>query len=114
MKGVGNYGGVDGSDSELSLSMNRLKNQISFSSGTTSSLGMLSQISKLASEGIGATSPDDRRQGGSNGDARYYGSGFPYGSWNETSNLSEKLSGLKRERNGDDKLFSEAQVYIGC
>ncbi|KAK7259465.1 hypothetical protein RIF29_25073 [Crotalaria pallida] len=110
MKGVGNYGGVDGSDdSELSLSINRLKNQISFSSGPPSSLGMLSQISKLASEGIGATSPDDGREGGSNSDARYYGPGFSYDSWNETPHLSEKLSGLKRERDSNDRLFSDAQ-----
>ncbi|XP_061373703.1 transcription factor bHLH130-like [Gastrolobium bilobum] len=111
MKGVGNYGGVNGSDGELSLSMNRLKNQISFSSRSPSSLGMLSQSqdSKMGSESIGATSPDDRRQGGSNGDSQYYSPGFPYGSWNETSHLSDKLIGSKRERNINDKLLSDAQ-----
>ena len=93
MKGVGNYGGVNRSDAELSLSMNRLNNQISFSSRSPPSLGMLSQISKMGSEGIGATSPG----------------GFPFGSRNETS---EKLSGSKRERNSNVKLFFDAQVCV--
>ncbi|OIV95420.1 hypothetical protein TanjilG_06882 [Lupinus angustifolius] len=108
MKGIGNYGVMDGSDSELSLSMNRLKNQISFSPRSPS-LGMLSQGSKLENEGIGATSSDDGREEGHNDDARYYEPGFPYDSWNGTSQLSEKLSGFKRERDSNDKLFFDAQ-----
>ncbi|KAK7336608.1 hypothetical protein VNO77_17154 [Canavalia gladiata] len=103
MKDVGNYGGVSGSDDELGLSMNRMKNHISFSS-------MLSQTSKMGSEGIGATDPDERRQGCSNGDARYFGQGgFPYTCWNETSHLLDKLTGSKRQRNSNDELLSEAQ-----
>ncbi|KAK7396275.1 hypothetical protein VNO78_17166 [Psophocarpus tetragonolobus] len=95
MKGVGNYGGVNGNDGESSLSMNRMKNQISFSSTSpSSSLGMLSQTSKMGvAEG---------RQGGSNGDGRYYGPGFSYASWNETSNP-------KRQRNSNDEFLSNAQ-----
>ncbi|TKY62572.1 dimerization protein [Spatholobus suberectus] len=100
MKGVGNYGGVNGNDGEPSLSMNRMKNQINFSSRSPSSLGMLSQTSKMGSEGLRVTSPEDGRQGGSDGDARYYG--FPCASWNETSHL-------KRPRNSsDDELLSDA------
>ncbi|QCD97480.1 Myc-type [Vigna unguiculata] len=99
MKGVENFGGVNGSDGEHRISMNRMKNHISFS---PSSLGILSPTSKMCTEGLKVTSPEDGRHGGSNGDARYYGSGFPYTSWNETSNP-------KRQRNSNDELLSEAQ-----
>ncbi|XP_061365230.1 transcription factor bHLH130-like [Gastrolobium bilobum] len=109
LKGVGNYGAVNGSNGELSPSINRLKNQISFSSKSASSLGMLSQISEIGSEDIEATSPDDGRHGGNNGDAQQYGSGFPYDSWNDTPQLSGNLSGLKRGRSGNEKLFSDVQ-----
>ncbi|KAK7345104.1 hypothetical protein VNO77_15549 [Canavalia gladiata] len=109
IKGVGNYGGVNGSN-ELSPCINRLKNQISFSSRSASSLGMLSQISKMGSEDIEITSlDDDGRQGGISGDAQHYGTGFPYSSWNDTPQLSENLGGLKRGRSGDDKIFSYVQ-----
>nr|KYP35186.1 Transcription factor bHLH130 family [Cajanus cajan] len=108
MKGVGNYGGVNGSNGELSPCINRLKNQISFSPRNATSLGILSQISEIESEDIDATSPDDdRRHGGS--DTQHYGPGFPYGSWNGTPQLSENPSGLKRGRSGNEKLFSDVQ-----
>ncbi|CAK8543307.1 unnamed protein product [Lathyrus sativus] len=52
MKGVENYDGVnDSSDGELTLSMNILKNQIGFSTRNPSSLGRLSQNSKMGSDG---------------------------------------------------------------
>ncbi|KAJ1409917.1 Myc-type, basic helix-loop-helix [Sesbania bispinosa] len=109
MKGVGNYGAVNGSNDEISPSINRLKSQISFSSRTASSLGMLSQISELGSEDIETTSPDDVGQGSSNGDAQQFGHGFPYASWNDTTQLSENLSVLKRGRGGNEKMFSDVQ-----
>ncbi|XP_027366840.1 transcription factor bHLH130 [Abrus precatorius] len=109
MKGVGNFCGVNGSN-EVNPCINRLNNHISFSSRSASSLGMLSQISEIGSEEIEATSPDDdRRQRGSNGDGQHYGHGFPYGSWNDTPQLSENLSGLKRGRTGNEKIFSDIQ-----
>lgn len=114
MKGVRNYGGMNGSSNgELTPSMNGLKNPISFSS-RSSSLGALSQISEVGCENIGAASPDDGRLGASTGDTRYYGSGFPYASWNDTSHVSENLTGLKREQTSNEKLFSDGQVCIGC
>ncbi|MED6221382.1 hypothetical protein PIB30_054087 [Stylosanthes scabra] len=109
IKGVGNYGPVNGTNEELSPSMNRLKNQISFSSRTASSLGMLSQISEIGNEEIGATSPEDGRQGGSNGDASHFSSGFSYGSWNDAPQLLENFTGLKRGRNSNEKLLSDVQ-----
>ncbi|KAL5134892.1 Transcription factor bHLH130 [Glycine soja] len=103
MKGVGNYSGVNGNDGELSLSMNRMKNHISFSSiSPSSSLGMLSPTSKMGTEGIRVTRPEDGRQGSCNGDARYYGPGFPYASWNEPSHP-------KRQRSSNDELLFDSQ-----
>ncbi|GAU33383.1 hypothetical protein TSUD_20760 [Trifolium subterraneum] len=106
MKGVGNYTTVNGNNVELSPSINRLSSQVSFPSRNGSSLGMLSQISEIDSEDIDATSPDD---GGSSGDTSRYGSGFPYSSWNDTQSFSENLSGLKRGRSGNEKMFSDFQ-----
>lgn len=72
---------MNGSDGELSLSMNTLKNQIGFSPRSPSSLGMGSD------QGIGTTSRDDGRQGGSKCDAQYYnGPKFPYDSDDQVYN----------------------------
>lgn len=107
MKCVGNYGAVNGNNGQISPSIDMLKSQISFSSRSASSLGMLSQISEIeGEEDIGATSPDDGRQGGGNGH------GFPYTSWNDTPQLSENFIGLKRGRSGNERMFSELQVCI--
>jgi len=113
MKGVGNYGGVNDNNGELSPCISRLKNHISFSPRNSSSLGMLSQISEIGSEDIEATSPDDDASHGGN-DTQHFGPGFPYGSWSETPQLCENLSGLKRGRSDNEKIFSEVQVYIVC
>jgi hypothetical protein len=86
MKGVENYDGVNDSDGELTLSMNILNNQIGFSPRSPSSLRMLSHNSKTRSDGIGTTSRDDRRQGGSNEDAQYYGHKFIYDSNDQVYN----------------------------
>ncbi|XVF75849.1 hypothetical protein PTKIN_Ptkin13bG0220000 [Pterospermum kingtungense] len=103
MKGLGNYCGVNGTNGELSPSSNRLKNQISFSSRLPSSLGMLSQISEIGDESIGANSPDGGKLGNSNSDARFYGTGYQYGSF------AENFSGLKRTQDNDQKFFSANQ-----
>ncbi|KAK7285538.1 hypothetical protein RJT34_20312 [Clitoria ternatea] len=108
LKGVGNYGGVNGSDGELSLSMNRMTNQISFSSRSPS-LEMSTQNRTMGGEAIETTSPDDGRHGNGNDDARYFGPGFPYASWNDTSQHSDKLIGSKRQRNSNDELPSDAR-----
>lgn len=111
MKGVGNYAAMNGSNGDVIPSINRLNSQVSFPSRNTSSSGMLSHFSEIDSEDIEATSPDD---GGSNGDTPHYGSGFPYSSWNDTQSFSENLIGLKREQSGNEKMFSDFQVCVGC
>ncbi|XP_028787248.1 transcription factor bHLH130-like [Neltuma alba] len=110
-KGIRNYGGMNGSSNDgLTPSINNgLKNQIGFSS-RSSSLGALSHISENECEGTGATSPDDGRVGANNsGDTRYYGPGFPYASWNDTSYVSENLPGFKRDQTGNEKVYSDVQ-----
>ncbi|XP_022766751.1 transcription factor bHLH130-like [Durio zibethinus] len=105
-KGVGNYCGVNVTNGELSPSSNRLKNQISFSSGLRSSLGMLSQISEIGDESNGANSPDDSKLGNSNSDAQFYGTGYQYSSWNDSARFAENFSGLKRTQDNERKFFS--------
>ena len=110
MKGLGNYCGVNGTNGELSPSSNRLKNQISFSSRIPSSLGMLSEISEIGNESIGANSPDDGKLGNSNSDTRFYGTGYRYGSWNDSAHFTENFSGLERTQDNDRKFFFTNQV----
>ncbi|XP_054819224.1 transcription factor bHLH130-like [Prosopis cineraria] len=105
IKGVGNYGGSNGRNSEGSPSMSRLKNQFGFLSRSGSSLGMLSQISEIEGENTEATNPDN----GGLGSVNAFDPGFPYSSWNDTSHLSENLGGLKREPSNGEKLFSNSQ-----
>lgn len=71
---------------------------------------MSSQISDIGTETIGANSPLDGKLGNGNDDARFYGLGFPYGSWNDPSNLAENFTTMKREQDDDGKLFSGTQV----
>ncbi|KHG02416.1 Transcription factor protein [Gossypium arboreum] len=89
MKGLGNYGGVNGTSGELSPSSNRLKNQISFSSRQPSSLGILSQISEIENENLGANSFDGGKPE------------YQCGSWNESAQLTEKHKLFTNNQNGD-------------
>ncbi|GLT96133.1 hypothetical protein SLE2022_137780 [Rubroshorea leprosula] len=82
MKGVGNYGGVSGSNGD---------------------------ISEIESESIETRVPDDdNKLRTSSGDGRFYGTDFLYGSWNDSSNFTENFCGMKREQD-DRKLFSGIQ-----
>ncbi|XP_048321938.1 transcription factor bHLH130 isoform X2 [Ziziphus jujuba] len=105
----GNYGGLNGSNGEVSPPTNRLKSHLSFSSRFPTSLGMLSQISEIGSENLGAGGLEEGKLGSSNGDGRFYGTGFPLGSWSDSSNFTESLGGLRRDQDNDRKLFSSTQ-----
>ncbi|XP_034694999.1 transcription factor bHLH130-like [Vitis riparia] len=105
MRGVGNFRPGNVGNGEISPSTSRLKPQVSFSSGLPSSLGLLPQISEIGSECIQASSPNDRKLANSNGDARFYTPGFPYGSWNDSAHF-ENFSGMKRDQDNDGKLYS--------
>ncbi|KAK8542121.1 hypothetical protein V6N13_137310 [Hibiscus sabdariffa] len=95
MKSMGNYCGING---ELSLSSNRLKNQISFSPRqSSSSLSMLSRISEIGNESIGAENSGDEAR-------------FHHGAWNDSAKVTENFSGLKRTLDNHHwKLFSSSQ-----
>ena len=117
IKGSANFGGLDGSQGELSPPANRLKTQISFSPRLPSSLGMLSQISEDGTESLGAGSLEEDKLGNGNGDARFYGTGFPFGSWNDSSNFTDNFGGLRRDQESNRKLCSSFQVWnflFGC
>lgn len=93
----------------MSPSPNRLKSQLSFSSRHPS-LGMLSQISEVEGEDLGANTLDEEKLGNDNGDARFYGTGFAFGSWTDSSNFSESFNGLRRVQDNTRKLCSSTQV----
>ncbi|KAI6696714.1 hypothetical protein NL676_016833 [Syzygium grande] len=102
MRGTTNYRVGNGVDGEASPSRNKLNGQMSFSSGLSCSLGMLSQISELGSESFGAQSPDDSKIGIGSGNSRFHGSGYLFNSWSDSSNFSQNFIGLKRdEENGN-------------
>ncbi|KAL5545536.1 hypothetical protein UlMin_005223 [Ulmus minor] len=108
IKGGGNYGGLNGTHGDVSPA-SRLRSQLSFSSRPPSSLGMLSQISEIGSESLGASNLDEGKLGNGNGDARYYGNGFPFGSWNESLNFTDNFGGIRRDQDNSRKLCSGTQ-----
>uniref|UniRef100_A0A453RJL4 Uncharacterized protein n=1 Tax=Aegilops tauschii subsp. strangulata TaxID=200361 RepID=A0A453RJL4_AEGTS len=72
----------------------RLKGQLSFSSRQGS---LMSQISEMGSEDLGGSSPEGA--GGSRG----YIPGYPMSSgWEESSLMSENMSGMKRPRDSSE------------
>ncbi|XP_027070406.1 transcription factor bHLH130-like isoform X1 [Coffea arabica] len=109
MRGVGNYRLTNGASGDLSPSSNRFKGPMSFSSGSPTTLGMLSRISEVENETGGADGSNDDKLGNTNGDTQLYGSGFRFGSWNNSSKFAENLTGLKREIDYDQNLFSDSQ-----
>ncbi|KAF0897998.1 hypothetical protein E2562_001684 [Oryza meyeriana var. granulata] len=73
----------------------RLKGQLSFSSRQGS---LMSQISEMGSEELGGSSPE-----GAGGGGRGYLSGYPMSSeWEESSLVSENISGVKRQRDSSE------------
>lgn len=104
MRGMGNFRSGNGSNTEAAAPTGRFKNQMSPLSRQSSSPGMMSQISEMGNENMGAnSSPDDGSLGNVNGSSRVYVSGFPISSW-EDSPL-ENFTGLKRARNINGKII---------
>eukprot|EP00262_Sarcandra_glabra_P009293 TRINITY_DN2341_c0_g1_i1.p1 TRINITY_DN2341_c0_g1~~TRINITY_DN2341_c0_g1_i1.p1 ORF type:complete len:329 (-),score=32.68 TRINITY_DN2341_c0_g1_i1:335-1213(-) len=106
MRGMGNFGAGNGNNGEASPSTSRLKSQISFSPRQPPSTGLLSQISEIGSESIGASSSDDGSLGNGNGSGRCYIPGYPVTSWDDSPIVSESFSGLKRVRDINGKMIS--------
>lgn len=109
MRGVGSYRLANGASGDLGPSSTRLMGPMSFSPGIPPTLGMLSSISEIENQTCGTNGRDDKL-GNCNRDTQFYGSGFPIGSWNNSSKFAENFSGIKREIDSDQNLFSESQV----
>lgn len=99
MRGMGNFRAGSGSEAETSPSTSRLKSQANFTSGPSSSSGLMTQMS----ESMGASFSEVR---GSD----EYVTGFPIGSWDDSTIISETFAGLKRSREDDSKTFSGLKV----
>lgn len=50
--------------------------------------------------------------GNENANTWFYGTGFPFGAWNDPSNFSENLAGMRRDQDNDGEIFSAALVLI--
>ncbi|KAJ8534247.1 hypothetical protein K7X08_007571 [Anisodus acutangulus] len=97
--GAGGYRTANGTNGDSIPSSSRLKDQFIFSSGASSSLGMLPRISEVDNESSIATMPDDDNLG------------FPFTSWSDSSQFPETITGHKRELNNEgNKLFANAQI----
>lgn len=98
---------VNNNGGEVSPSSNRLNSQISFSSLLPSSLGMFPQISEQV---VG----NEKLVNSNNGETQFFTpSGFPFASWNESSQFSETFPDIKREPDSNKKLFSSShQVWV--
>ncbi|CAK9322875.1 unnamed protein product [Citrullus colocynthis] len=93
---------VNNNGGEVSPSSNRLNSQISFSSLLPSSLGMFPQISEQV---VG----NEKLVNSNNGETQFFTpSGFPFASWNESSQFSETFPDIKREPDSNKKLFSSS------
>lgn len=94
-RGIGSYRGADGggNGSDLSPCSSRLK--------------LLSRITEVENENGGPNGLDEAKVGNSSGDNLFFSSGFPFGSWNDSSYFAENMStGIKRELlDNDPKLF---------
>ncbi|CAA2974200.1 transcription factor bHLH130-like [Olea europaea subsp. europaea] len=97
-RGIGSYRASANVDPSPSSST--FKNHMSFSS-----LGMLSRITEVENESGGASGLDDTKVGNSNYVNLSYGTGFPFGSWNDSTNFGENFNGIKREFDNDGKAF---------
>lgn len=100
LRSFGNYKVGNGTNNgDVSPSSSRLRSPMSFSSGVSSSLGMLSQITELEDESVIGS---DIKLGNSSREPQFY----PYGSWNDSSHFPDNFSVLKRDLDYDGKLFS--------
>ncbi|KAL2501683.1 transcription factor bHLH [Forsythia ovata] len=97
-RGIGSY--RVGANVDISPSSCTFKNHMNFSS-----LGMLSRITEVENESGGLSGLDETKVGNSNGVNLSYSTGFPIGSWNDSSNFVENFNGIKREFDNDGKAF---------
>lgn len=102
VRGMGSYGAKNNTNEEASFSPPSRLNK--FSSGPTSSPGLMSPIVEIDDKNMVATNQDSGGFGDSRGNN--YVPSFPMGSWDDSSIMSDNIAGLKRLRDEDVKPFS--------
>lgn len=78
-------------------------------------MNLLSRITEVENENGGPNGLDAAKVGNSSGDNLFFSSGFPFGSWNDSSYFAENMSsGIKRELlDNDPKLFLNNTHEVG-
>ncbi|PSR90217.1 Transcription factor bHLH130 like [Actinidia chinensis var. chinensis] len=104
MRGTGNFGGGSGTNTEASFpSPTRLKGQMDFSSGKTSSSVRMTPILENRSKNSEISGPGDGSFGEGLRNDRGYVTGFPIGSWDDSAIFSDNFP---IEDDDDRKTFS--------
>ncbi|XP_004295210.1 PREDICTED: transcription factor bHLH122-like [Fragaria vesca subsp. vesca] len=103
LRGMGNVGASNGTNEDSSFSpASRLKN---FSSGPPSSTSsMMSPISEVGEKRMRSNNQDRTGGGFSEGRGNNYVSGFPMGSWEDSSLLADDIIGSTNFRDDDDDV----------
>lgn len=102
MRDVGSIRGNNRIGVEASATTSRLSNQMNFSSGPSSCSRFSPHMAENGIENAGRRSPDNARMGNSNDANRCYIPSIP-NDWNNST-----FNGLKRNRDGDMKMFSSS------
>ncbi|CAL5426196.1 unnamed protein product [Camellia sinensis] len=109
MRGMGNFGGGNGTNAEAWLpSPSRLKRQMAFSSGPPSCSGPMAPISENGSKCMEISGPEHESFCEDHRNDRGYIAGFPVGSWDDSAILSNSF--LKRLEDDDRETFSDMNV----
>ncbi|XP_028101126.1 transcription factor bHLH130-like isoform X2 [Camellia sinensis] len=109
MRGMGNFGGGNGTNAEAWLpSPSRLKRQMAFSSGPPSCSGPMAPISENGSKCMEISGPEHESFCEDHRNDRGYIAGFPIGSWDDSAILSNSF--LKRLEDDDRETFSDMNV----
>ena len=59
---------------------------------------------------IAVSGPEGERLGNGNGGTQFSSFGYPFDSWNDSSQFTPSFTGLKREIDDDGKLIAGIQV----
>lgn len=99
MREVGKFRSSNG---DTSSSTSGFNNHMNFSSGPSSSTRYMPSIAEDGSETVRAANQENVQLGNRNENGRGYAPGFSSESWNDSA-----FSSLKRNRDGDLKIFSD-------
>ncbi|KAL6987075.1 hypothetical protein U1Q18_012835 [Sarracenia purpurea var. burkii] len=113
LRGIGNYRVGNGTNGDVSPSSSRLRSgPINFSQGvSSSSLGILSQISEMENEGVEICCQEDIKFGnGSRSEPQLFSPRNLFGPWNDSSHFQDNFLVPKKDLdNVETKLFAGSQ-----